>query len=48
MVTSSFDPHFERIFSKIKDKTLKEKIVKQFYNLVFPPFYERWRKVLVV
>ena len=33
MVISSFDPNFERKFSKIKNSALKEKIIKQFYKI---------------
>lgn len=29
MVGVIFDPHFEKNFKKIKDKTIKEKIIKQ-------------------
>ena len=33
MVVISFNPSFERIFSKIKDRSLKEKIIKQFIKI---------------
>ncbi len=33
MVTSSFHPDFQKIFSKIKDHTAKEKIIKQFCKI---------------
>ena len=33
MVISEFHPHFQKIFSKIKDNTLKEKIIKQFSKI---------------
>ena len=33
MVSVSFNPSFEKIFSKIRDKTLKGKIIKQFIKI---------------
>ncbi|HKZ49905.1 MAG TPA: type II toxin-antitoxin system RelE/ParE family toxin [Candidatus Nanoarchaeia archaeon] len=33
MVVATFHPHFQEIFSKIKDKLLKEKILKQFAKI---------------
>lgn len=33
MVTLSFNPSFEKIFSKIKDKQPKEKIIKYFIKI---------------
>ena len=33
MVTVTFDPHFQKLFSKIKDSALKEKILKQIIKL---------------
>jgi len=33
MVDFLFDAHFKKIFSKIANKTLKEKIVKQFEKI---------------
>ena len=33
MVTVAFHPSFEKIFFKIKDKALKEKIIKQFIKI---------------
>ena len=33
MVIISFNPSFEKTFSKIKDKSLKEKIIKQFIKI---------------
>ena len=33
MVTVAFNPSFERVFSKIKDKSLKERIIKQFSKI---------------
>ena len=33
MVTVDFDPSFQKIFSKIKDPVLKEKIIKQIIKL---------------
>ena len=33
MVTSCFDDRFQKTFSKIKDPTLKEKLIKQFIKI---------------
>jgi mRNA-degrading endonuclease RelE of RelBE toxin-antitoxin system len=33
MVKSIFHPHFQEVFSKIKDNLLKEKIIKQFAKI---------------
>lgn len=33
MVTAEFDPAFQKLFSKIKDYALKEKIIKQLTKL---------------
>jgi len=33
MVTVEFDPVFQKLFSKIKDSSLKEKIIKQVMKL---------------
>ena len=33
MVKSAFHPSFQKTFSKIKDKNLKEKIIKQFIKI---------------
>lgn len=33
MVKSNFQPSFQKAFSKIKDKTLKERIIKQFIKI---------------
>ncbi len=33
MVNAVFDSHFQKLFSKIKDKTIKEKIIKQFVKI---------------
>lgn len=33
MVKTNFHPFFKKIFSKIKDKKLKEKIIKQFSKI---------------
>lgn len=33
MVKASFHPHFEKIFSKINEKTIKEKLAKQFAKI---------------
>lgn len=33
MVILAFNPSFEKTFSKIKDKSLKEKIIKQFIKI---------------
>ena len=33
MVTISFDPNFEKVFFKIKDKAIKERIIKQFIKV---------------
>ena len=33
MVKSVFHPEFQKIFSKIKDSSLKEKIIKQFAKI---------------
>ena len=33
MVRSIFDPDFEKIFSKLKDPMIKEKILKQFCKI---------------
>mgnify|MGYP001617010764 FL=1 len=33
MVIVSFNPSFEKIFSKIKDKSLKDRIIKQFIKI---------------
>ena len=33
MVKAAFNPSFKKIFSKIKDKSLKEKIIKQFSKI---------------
>jgi len=33
MVEVIFDPKFKQLFSKIKDKLLKEKIIKQIYKI---------------
>ena len=37
MVTISFHPSFEKTFSKIKDKTVKEKIIKLFIKITENP-----------
>jgi len=33
MVKASFHPHFEKIFSKLKNSAIKEKLVKQFAKI---------------
>jgi mRNA-degrading endonuclease RelE of RelBE toxin-antitoxin system len=33
MVIVSFDPYFEKVFSKIKDPVLKERIIKQIQKI---------------
>ena len=33
MVVVEFDPHFKKLFSKIKDQSLKEKIIKHIAKL---------------
>ena len=33
MVIVSFNPSFEKIFSKIKDKSLKDRIIKRFIKI---------------
>ena len=33
MVIAEFHPNFQKIFSKIKDNSLKEKIIKQFSKI---------------
>jgi mRNA-degrading endonuclease RelE of RelBE toxin-antitoxin system len=33
MVIAVFDPFFEKLFSKIKDAALKERIIKQFIKI---------------
>jgi len=33
MVKAVFQPHFQEVFSKIKDNLLKEKIIKQFAKI---------------
>jgi len=33
MVIAVFDPPFEKLFSKIKDTALKERIIKQFIKI---------------
>lgn len=33
MVTAEFNPAFQKLFSKIKDQVLKEKIIKQVIKL---------------
>lgn len=33
MVTAVFHPSFEKLFSKIKDQTTKEKLIKQFLKI---------------
>ena len=37
MVTVAFGEHFQKIFSKIKDNSLKEKIIKQIGKLKINP-----------
>lgn len=37
MVVVKFDPHFQKLFSKIKDPPLKEKIIKQIAKLKETP-----------
>ena len=37
MVNITFSPEFERLFSKIKDGSLKEKVVKQIMKLEKTP-----------
>ncbi|MDO8741477.1 MAG: type II toxin-antitoxin system RelE/ParE family toxin [Candidatus Woesearchaeota archaeon] len=33
MVSAAFHPYFKEIFSKIKDRSLKERIIKQFSKI---------------
>ena len=33
MVVLEFNPHFQKIFSKIKNKVMKEKVIKQLYKI---------------
>jgi mRNA-degrading endonuclease RelE of RelBE toxin-antitoxin system len=33
MVRAAFHPHFEKLFSKIKDNSIKEKLIKQFLKI---------------
>ena len=37
MVTAEFDPAFQKLFSKIKDPVLKEKIIKYIMKLKVTP-----------
>lgn len=33
MVSASFDPYFQKLFAKIKDHGIKEKLIKQFVKI---------------